>query len=87
MGIAGLVSKRFETVQRPKPPTTGDLLRGPGNANVELSPEVREGLAIQARLAARVEGEELAEWQARHDARAKQEAARDAVLLKKIAAR
>lgn len=87
MRVAELVSKRFRTVERPPEPTVADHLRGSGEAHIELSPAVREGLEIQARLSASREADANAQWLAAEKAKRDADARYDAALLRRIAAR
>ena len=89
VALKELVTKRFTTVERPTEPSISDYLKDVGGdtANVELSPQVREGLIIQARLVANREAEADAQWLAAHKAQRDAAAAYDAALLRKIDAR
>jgi hypothetical protein len=83
--IADLTSDRFKTIERPQEPTTSTRLIG--DTAPELTPEARSGYAALARLSARNEAEGMASWEAQRSARAQSEAARDAAILARVAAR
>jgi hypothetical protein len=80
---AGLVPRRWRETEKPKAPTTDELLRAGGRAEA-MSPERREGLRAEIALSQRREDAEAQLYEARQAAHREAESKRDDALYSQI---